>query len=73
MKFNLTMDLVRAASWDAANRNMQQNNRKIWNKDDWNAMCDEQNRLLNGMVPVHTLNGIKFLPKEFRNLNVEKI
>lgn len=40
--------LLRASAFDAANMNMRANGRTKWNDDDWNVMCDTQDRLVAG-------------------------
>jgi hypothetical protein len=38
--------LAHAAAWDAGNAHMEAHGRKVWNRDDWNAMCAEFARLM---------------------------
>ena len=57
----LTYDMVRAASQDAGNRSMTAAGRAGWNEDDWNAACQEFDRLVphadkyKVIVPYHPL------------------
>jgi hypothetical protein len=36
-----------AIGWDAGNKNMKANNRKVWNADDWNVAAKTMNELLD--------------------------
>ena len=45
MKITMTRELARAASWDAANRNMKKHGRKKWNQEDYNTAVTEYDRL----------------------------
>lgn len=38
--------LIRASAFDAANMQMTHDGRKQWNDDDWNKMCETQERLV---------------------------
>lgn len=38
--------LIRASAFDAANMRMRADGRDKWNDDDWNHMCDTQDRLI---------------------------
>lgn len=38
--------LIRASAFDAANMRIHKEGRSKWNDDDWNAMCDTQERLI---------------------------
>jgi hypothetical protein len=38
--------LIQASAFDAANMRMVHDGRKQWNDDDWNAMCETQERLV---------------------------
>lgn len=40
--------LLRASAFDAGNMHMRANGRAKWNDDDWNVMCDTQDRLITG-------------------------
>lgn len=44
----LTKDIAKAAALDAGDRHRRANGRlhEPWNADDWNAACDEYDRLL---------------------------
>lgn len=37
---------IRASAQDAANLQMRKANRTKWNEDDWNLMCETQERLI---------------------------
>ena len=39
--------LIKASAFDAANMRMMHEGRKQWNGDDWNAMCETQERLIS--------------------------
>ncbi len=52
----LTPQLIHAAACDAGNRHMRSEGRKQWNADDWNAMCEEFERLCP--APQQTGTGI---------------
>lgn len=41
--------LIRASAHDAGSMNMRANGRKKWNDDDWNAMCETQDRLIRNI------------------------
>lgn len=45
MKLTMTPQIARAAAWDAANRNMRKNGRKVWNEEDYNVAVAEYDRL----------------------------
>lgn len=44
--FNPLPSLIRASAFDAANMRMNGEGRKKWNDEDWNAMCETQERLV---------------------------
>lgn len=48
----LTRDLARAAARDAGNRNMRAAGRTMWSEADWNAACNEYERLLELYQPL---------------------
>ena len=39
-------DMAHAAAWDAGNQHMRKAGRNKWNRQDWNAMCVEFDRLM---------------------------
>ena len=41
----MTPEIAHAAAWDAGNRSMKDHGRHNWNVDDYNAACDEYDRL----------------------------
>ena len=41
----LTYEIVRPAAWDVGNRSMRTGGWTIWNRDDYNAMVAEFDRL----------------------------
>jgi len=45
MKMVMNSEIARAASWDAANRNMKKNGRVKWNRDDYNEAVQVYDRL----------------------------
>ncbi len=47
----LTPQLIHAAACDAGNRNMRKHGRTVWSADDWNAMCEEFERLAPSPLP----------------------
>ncbi len=42
----LTKQLALAAAQDTANRRMHREGRKVWNREDFDAACDEYERLM---------------------------
>ena len=46
-KRKLTYEMCHAAGTDTGNRRMRKDNRTIWNREDFNAAAQEQNRLLD--------------------------
>lgn len=40
-----TEEIARAAAQDAGNRTMRKAGRVFWDDEDWNAACEEYNRL----------------------------
>jgi hypothetical protein len=45
-KLTMTYEIALAAGKDAANRNMRQNGRTVWNEDDYNAAVAVMDKLL---------------------------
>lgn len=50
MRIRMTYDLAMAAARDAANRRMEAEGRKKWNREDWNEAC----RVFDAACPVPT-------------------
>ncbi len=44
-RITITRELAHAAASDAGNRSKRKGRRSRWNEDDWNAACDEFERL----------------------------
>lgn len=49
--FNPLPSLIRASAQDAGNSNMRKNGRTKWSDDDWNVMCETQDRLIRSKMP----------------------
>ena len=42
----MSIEIARAAAWDAGNRSMKAAGRSAWSGEDWDAACAEIDRLM---------------------------
>lgn len=51
MKIEMTIELARAAAWDAADKRMRKAGRSQWTRGDYNHACREFERLARLIAP----------------------